>query len=470
MKNTFDKVKKIEEDISSNLDSDFGKELVEYFSSKLDLPTDICNQYIKQKISFNYNFKLSKYRNSNTPYSLVISFIKNTLFLILAFVLSSRKKIEPKKYNLLIDGLKTENELARWEKLEDLFYKENTIYIAKQNFKNIKNKNILYRKNLKKYSRKLIFEKSIKTYFKDSIFLFLHSYKLKLNLFHLNSYFLNDYFYYLSIFNAYKADFLIQDRNLGGTNALRNYLFKSSGGKASCCIQKNIVQHDEHALFFDTDIFFSYGDKTSEDLIELGARVEKIYPVGSFALENSSYFSYSEKKDLDILYIGINASTSNRTDWKGYYQSIKWLAEAASNFKDLNFSIKHHPSWKKDEKELSLIDGKRINYFNKNLDSYEIAKNFKLIITYGSSMGYELLGLGMDVIFLDPDSRNPFLNRFVHNNNIVIKKYEDLENKLKNIRQADIKENRINRLDFCYDNQNVSKIIFNILNEYLKKK
>ena len=223
-------------------------------------------------------------------------------------------------------------------------------------------------------------------------------------------------------------------------------------------------------MFFDTDIFFSYGDKTSEDLIELGARVEKIYPVGSFALENSSYFSYSEKKDLDILYIGINASTSNRTDWKGYYQSIKWLAEAASNFKDLNFSIKHHPSWKKDEKELSLIDGKRINYFNKNLDSYEIAKNFKLIITYGSSMGYELLGLGMDVIFLDPDSRNPFLNRFVHNNNIVIKKYEDLENKLKNIRQADIKENRINRLDFCYDNQNVSKIIFNILNEYLKKK
>ena len=85
-------------------------------------------------------------------------------------------------------------------------------------------------------------------------------------------------------------------------------------------------------------------------------------------------------------------------------------------------------------------------------------------------MGYELLGLGMDVIFLDPDSRNPFLNRFVHNNNVVIKKYEDLENKLKNIRQADIKENRINRLDFCYDNQNVSKIIFNILNEYLKKK
>ena len=93
------------------------------------------------------------------------------------------------------------------------------------------------------------------------------------------------------------------------TSELKNFLFKSLGGKKCACIQKNILEHSISS-FIRSDIFFSLATNTAKIIKVLGGYVEKIYPVGSLFME-SAWFK--QKKDLesipdiDILIIGINA-------------------------------------------------------------------------------------------------------------------------------------------------------------------
>ena len=271
-----------------------------------------------------------------------------------------------------------------------------------------------------------------------------------------------------------KAKYMIQDRNLGRTNALKNYLFKKFGGIASSCIQKNIVQHNEYALFYDTDIFFTYGNRTADDILDLGARIDKIIPVGSFAMESSHknrarYSNQSEAQEdvIDVLYIGINAVTSKKTNWDGYYESIKWLANLYKNEKTLNIAIKHHPSWVSDARELSITKNTHIKYIKETDDSYQVASQARVIITYGSSMGYELLGQGKNVFFIDPDEKNPFINKFVYRDKKVINNYEQFEFL---IRSKDKLHNNTKRDDYCNSEEHTSSRIHESLVLYSHKR
>ena len=360
--------------------------------------------------------------------------------------------------------------MERWQQLEAEFGAQKTVYIAKSTNIESTNSTIIYQKVLKGYDREFIVNNSLDFIGGDLAFLVWYSFKLKINLVHLHSFFLNDYLYYHSLFKSFSAKYMIQDRNLGRTNALKNYLFKQSGGIASSCIQKNIVQHDGLALFYDVEIFFSYGDKTLDDILSLGGRIDHACPVGSFAMEKSllklDKFNLKRSPDIDVFYIGINAITSSRTDWSGYYKSIAWLAQLASDSGNLRIVIKHHPSWVSDEKEFEIINGSGIEYLDKNVDSYECAYRSNFVITYGSSMGYELTGDGLNVTFLDPDDNNPFINQFVHIDDNVVNSYDDLKLLILGSRSAKPNPKMIMNSDYCYGASGVSRRIYEYLNSY----
>lgn len=464
MKNSFKKVKDLELEINSVVSGKFGKQIIKFYSSRLRIPEEICSQYIKQKIASNFNSKLLNFTYSSSLFHILIMAFKYFFFIFYILFFSKKISNNKKKFSLLIDDIQQLSEFSRWKDLENCFPENETIYISRFTSKDLpKNKNIACRKVLHGYSRQLALNIGLKKLVSDLFYIFFISLKLNVNFFNIHLYLINDYLYYISLFERYKSKYLIQDRHLGRTNALKNYLFKLSGGSSAACIQKNIVQHNGYALFYDVDIFFSYGNKTAEDMLKLGGRIEKVCPVGSLALNNSTFYSKqkSKVKDIDILYIGINAINSNKTDWSGYYESIKWLVKLSNQNKNLNIVIKHHPSWTFDIKEEEIIKNSKIKHLDKNKDSYDAANQSNFILTYGSSMGYELMGYGFDVIFMDPDFKNPFINNFVRNDEKVISEYNKLENMLNN--PFYLNNNKINKEDYCYQNKDVSKNIYEIL-------
>lgn len=476
MKNTFKLVKDLESRINLLISSNEGQLLVSYYVNRFNLPEHIVNQYLKQRIASNFNTRSEDFHDVMTLPYLFSSILKYIGFLFLAFFYSKKTKIESTSeiYDLLIDDIQHHNELERWRRLENEFGMGKVLFIARSKIdKAIKANDIVTRTALKDYDRSLLLNNTSNILIKDLWFFFQKSFKLNLNLVHLHTYFINDFLYYSSLFKLFKAKYMIQDRNLGRTNALKNYLFKLSGGKVTSCIQKNIAQHNGYALFYDIDIFFSYGDKTADDILDLGARIDHIFPIGSFAMDGSSIDlnhrenrSSSKRQSIDIMYIGINAITSDKTNWDGYYESIKWLATFSTKHNDKKIFIKHHPSWLPDEREFNIIKDTNIEYIEKTADSYEIASQSRLIITYGSSMGYELIGFGLDVIFVDPNNDNPFVNNFLYSSDNVIYRYDNFESILKNSETQGLRKSESQSMDYCHSSDDISRRIHKCLISY----
>ena len=396
---------------------------------------------------------------------IVISVLKYLFFLIYSLFLSRRRnQVEPKFFKLLIDGPFNagDSEINRWLKLESEFNYSNTVFISKSEMGseiNLKH-NISVYKAMFNYDRKLLIRLLFKSFFYDIFFLVKNSINLGINLIHIHTSYVNDYLYYSNVFQDCRAKFMTQDRNLGMTNALKNYLFIRAGGELSSCIQKNIVQHNANSLFFDADILFSLGKKTAEDLFHFGARIDSVVPVGSLAMESMGVMpnqNVNAKKEIDILYIGINAVNAKKENYDGYYDSIEWLANLSITYPNLKILIKHHPSWNNDPTEFDIIKKSNIQYIDKELDSYQLSFKSNLIVTYGSTMGYELIGCGQKVLFFDPNNDNPFLIDSLNRSKYVIKDYNIAKSLLGKIDEIDYFESKEN---YCIPNTNVSKSIY----------
>ena len=128
------------------------------------------------------------------------------------------------------------------------------------------------------------------------------------------------------------------------------------------------------------------------------------------------------------MYIGINAVNAINENYDDYYESLRWLTKISNANPELGIFIKHHPSWKSDSREANIINESSISYLNKFLDTYQLAFESNLIVTYGSTMGYELIGCGHKVLFFDPNNMNPFLIDSLNKNKYVIKDYNYVEN------------------------------------------
>ena len=92
-----------------------------------------------------------------------------------------------------------------------------------------------------------------------------------------------------------------------------------------------------------------------------------------------------------------------------YYQHLHWISKICKKYPNLKILIKHHPNYKFDRKEHEIIKATNIQTIinpQKSFNSYHFLLKSKLILSFGSTMILEGLGLGKNCYYLDPDAKN----------------------------------------------------------------
>ena len=143
-----------------------------------------------------------------------------------------------------------------------------------------------------------------------------------------------------------------------------------------------------------------------------------------------------------------------------YYETFRWITKFSLENPDFKIAVKHHSSNRIDEKEIKILKDSNVETINQNFDSYEIAFQSKCVVTFCSTMGYELIGHGIPTLFLDPGRRN---SAYLPDNllyNCRVNNYEDFNNEVMRILVGKISANtKIKAEDFCLNSLHVSERI-----------
>lgn len=442
-----------------------------HYENRYLIPKDVLKQNMKKNIANKFLYKSNKFSDILKLKSIPISLMKNIGFLFLSLFYSSNN-MKRKKYKLIIDEIDHDNYLIRFSSLIDLFDKKDVLIFANDKIDQSRFSNYNIRKvNLFKNHNFIDVLKTIyHEFFWGMRICLIASLKLKINLFSESKAIITTFLKYNNLFKLNNADFLFQER-LYTTNPIKNYLFKKHGGKATSTMQKSILELCQMSYYIDIDYFFSLGKVTAERAFEYGGRIDKVIPVGSYFMEKNLQNRISQKeKNIDVLMLGINTMNAyERLDkytefMNDYYESIRWLVKFKNEYPSYRIGIKHHSSAGNDIIENKIILDSGIEIFPKEQNSYELAFESRCIVTWGSTMGYEMNGHGVPSFFIDPGKRNTFLydlrnKKFQY---LLLDNYDDYQNYLVSTisglvnkdYEVDLSKN------LCLDSHNVSKEIY----------
>ena len=444
----------------------------DHYEKRYSIPKEKLKFNLKRYILHNYKYKSTCFGKGLRISTIPFSIIKIMGFLFLS-LLYSRKRGGEKHYKLMVDDIDMNLYLHRFSKLINLFGKENVIVIATGDIdeNDFPNFNIV---RLRRFKYHDPFE-SLKVLYHELFFglwiCLKVSIKMGINLFSVSMVII-PYLQYKSLFKICTADYLIQER-LYATNAIKNYLFKESGGIATAIIQKSILELDYLSYYIDTDYFFSLGESTADSAFNYGARIDKIIPVGSMFME---YYWFNNprsiEKNIDVIMIGINTMNEyERLDkyssfMEDYYNSIRWLVRFKKDYPLFRVAIKHHSSAGEDEVENEILVNSKIEILPLNGNSYQFAFNSHCAITYGSTMGYEMNAHGVPTFFIDQGNRNTFLydlRKIELFNAIRVSSYDSYRSALirvlKNTNRSRGTQNKFDSL--CVDSSEASNSIYN---------
>ena len=449
-------------------------DIYRYFEKKYQIPASVVKQTIRQYIARSYILKSAKFNPKLRVKNIFGAIIKKYGALLYAFFfIKINQKV--KKFELIIDYINTQTEMVRWEKLLNIFGRENVLCITRQ--LNLQKKFPKYYFYNKKILQGINLFDLIKTLVNELLFGFWItlrvSIKTKVNLFPVTFNILHDYLTFRSLFKANKAKYIIQEKHYA-TEPVKNYLFKKFGGVASTSIQKNIIANEPIFFYRELDILFSLGKDSFRAVYEYGGRIEKIYPIGSLFMERMWFDQKREiKQKFDLVILGINTSNAyQRLDsfnkfMDDHYSLYRWAAKfSIENPKYRIASIQHSSSGNDKIIEKILLES-NVNILDKNINSYEIAFASNCAITYGSTMGYELNAHNKKTLFIDPGFRCMFLPEkgLEYIDNLRVDTYAKFNFMIKDI----IENRKINNLfkdsyqNLCLESSNVSRSIYNIL-------
>ena len=446
--------------------------IYKHFSKFYFIPKEIIRLDIKRYLSNNYSFSECQFNKKfNITHIIKYTFIYYGFFL--ASILRSKKSLNPpKKYDLIIEWVASNIELKRFERLIDYFKKENVLVVTVNKLEE-SDYNLIYRPKGKYFDFKEITRISlIEIFFGYFVFLWL-SIILRTNLFPIVLNLVWQYIYYFSIFNNYKSKYCIQERHYQ-TSAIKNYLFKHFKGKYSTTIQKNIIPRGHSSSYYSSDVFFYLGNKTAERAIEQGSALDKVVATGSLFSEyywfGNNYKNGTLEKKYDIINIGGNALgviggpfDINDNHIKNYYEHFEWLANLSKENPQLNIGIIHHGGEPADEKEMEIIGNTNIVRIDTAINSYKIAFQSKCVVTFASTMGYELLAHGLPTFFLDPKGEN---SQFLPENSLLdkwrITNYNNFKNTINSLlsREGNYENPKMDLNDLCLNSEKTSKNIY----------
>ena len=393
-----------------------------HFEKNYQLPKTCIKQWISQRLEsyyhhqkacFSKNLYLRKVPKYSVLFIALLTYIR---------IYSKPTSTKQENYELLIDQIETPLELERFSPLIKMFPQGSVAAIATNSIDASKSSlpiyiHSRYSGRYKGYDREAI-NNCIYVELRDGIYEYVRLSKLLgLNVFIIAAHILNDYLYYHTIFNNYISKYCIQERHYG-TNAIKNHLFKTFGGTYSTCIQKNIHQRGRNGYYYDIDVMFSLGKRTADRSIEFGARIDSIVPVGSMFMQNNWFdqkVNISKEKQFDVVFMGMNISINNYfidtydLFQEDYYNNIRWLVQLSQEFPKLKICIKHHSNTVIDLQEAQIMRDSNIIQLSHEKTSYEIGFLSRSVVTYGSTIGYELMAHGVPVLFMDPGKRCAYM-------------------------------------------------------------
>ena len=450
------------------------KSLENEFSQIFNVPSKVLFMENCQILSRDWNFKEKKFDNFS-----IFSLFKQTFLYFLLCIVNLISflniKLKKKYYHVLVEGILSKKEADRWIELSK--YSKKMCLIG-NNFFKINSKKIdcfVYKKKYLLYKNDLSINSKLKILYLFIKILFFSILENKNYFFLFNNTFYK-YLKYKFIFTNIKAKFMIEEK-FYATSELKNFLFKSLGGKKCACIQKNILEHSLSS-YIRSDVFFSLATNTAKIIKVLGGYVEKIYPVGSLFMEEKWF---KKKKDLknieeiDLLIIGINVKGNlSKFDITGefentYYEYLQWIVKFSQKFPEKKIVLKHHDNHSIDIREVNLLKSSNVKTI---IDSQSQNKTYgyvfksKTICSFGSTMIMEYLGLGKICYFLDPNSKNQqFFDHLPQTNKWRISSYKELEKKLLNLFESGKFSFKMDKEknDFCIESSITSKRISKIL-------
>jgi hypothetical protein len=408
---------------------------------------------------------------------LPISILKEVLFFIFSLAHSIKRKLPPAEVEIIIDQIESQTEFERFRGVLSQFEKDRSIVITKNENINTDDFNSVFLPDYKKYDRDILIRYFFKEFFKTIPFTIFCSIKLNCNLMELNLHIINQIIKYRSLKYIVKPKISLQERHYS-TSAIKRYIFRNELGALTATVQKNIYQIGRNGFYWDYDVFFSLGRKTTIEAKAFGAEILENIPIGSMFM-NQLYFNTNdniEKKDkVDVLFIGINKSQG--MDYldgyesfdKNYYLCFEWFKRLSESYPQLTFGVKHHASLRtEDPKEKAALSLSNIKVINNGLNSYHLACSSICTVTFASTMAYELIGHGIPALMLDPNDESAFFPRIDDfSKEIRCSNYEALEKNFRKIYE-DKSQNVQIKANYCLRSEKTSEEISQHLKRILK--
>ena len=295
---------------------------------------------------------------------------------------------------------------------------------------------------------------------------------------------------YESLFSNVCGNYLVQERQFT-TSSLKNFIFKKHGGFKSILFQRNIAQLNGPGMYTYCDYFFSLGKKTHLQYLKCESNFEKVYPVGSFFMNSVKFNKKVSSKipSYHLLHIASNMNYFQDTHSKfldDWIEQFNWLKVLNKKYPELKICIKgrKNDGLRQNKSFMNILNDSKIKFIDEHIDdknnknfkynsshSYDYALNSKIICTWQSTMGFEMMSLNKPSIFLDPYGRNTaHLPNEDYYQNIKAISYDEFENfVIENLDKINF-ENNLNSDNYCLDSRNTIKKTFQILMENLEKK
>ena len=441
-----------------------------WFEQNCGLSETATQQYFKKSIADNFDWvNLQAFTKKYCLRSLLLDIAVYPAFLLYIWIKRQLTRPEPQKFSIMFDHIEDHASIKRFETLINLFGRENTLVLV-PGTQIIEMPGVTFINGPQlinyriEFMELLLMLRGITTHI-------LYSYKTGTNLVRMAISILNTSLYWRTIFESFECNYCLMYQHYH-SNAIKNDLFKKNGGRISATVQKNLHWRGGTGFYYDFDLFFSLGTGTANQSKKLGARLDEVLPVGSLFMEH--YFVTGgltdHKKIWDIVIMGGNehypGSMCDTYDTHNadYEEGLHWIWSFSKKYPMFRIGFKHHSNYNNTPLEKTYFSGCNVKMIDQTLCSYSLGFQSNVVLTWASTILFELRAYQIPGFFIDPGSRNgQFVESTESWSTLKLTTYNRFETALL-YHLSETGEFRSNE-EFCLDSHVVSKRIFQKLQQ-----
>lgn len=444
--------------------------LFEHFQRYYNLSPESVRQFFKRTIANWYDFNSCTFLrplNFRNDFYSKMRFVSALCYLGVRSVGSAVKR---KKTFLIIDDiydmeweLMPFSRLIRFAPFEIVYattQKQRTIPVEKESFFFFPDKQG-YERSVLKDAIRIEYQHGCQLYRSLSQKLGVDIYRLAFSV-------LNQYLYYHRMFSCISAEYCLTWRDYSAFSIKRD-MFKQFGGKAVATVQRSRHGLTTLAAFMDVDIYFPLGNWFTALAGRLGGKIGRSIPIGSLFCEVNLADTSLASEEFDIVFIDtLMGEVLNFYDryYDDHMEVYAWLGQFANRHKNAKVAFKCDQRYPlRSQVIMEELEKNGVHIINTR-DSYKEAVKGRVVVTYHSTMGFELMGVGQPVLFCDPGQRSPYMPDDPTFSRFAAADYDSFCGKVKELisMSEEKKQSYISSfLDFCSSSFSAAQTIIDVL-------